>query len=115
MARYELSASTAEVTESLHRCLAGEGLTGVRITTGSRPPAPDEQGGQEFIIALLGSGTGAVLAQAINTWAVNQRERVKLRLRRPDGEQLDWEASGPQSLDTLNRFLDVNRPDPDDS
>jgi hypothetical protein len=76
-----------------------------RITVRHADVGPDEMGAAaDALEVALGPGGGA-LAGAVTTWLSTRRGNVKLRLRRPDGAELEVDATTEDSEATVKAFL----------
>ena len=60
----------------------------------------------ETLQVALGAGGGAtVLAGSVATWITTRRQNVKLRLRRPDGGELEVDAQVKDAETMIESFL----------
>src|SRR4051794_32580027 len=97
--------------ESLYDYLRSEGLEGVRATLGQGEPEPGQQGAGEILTVLFTSGSGLALAQAVKAWVRTRQKQVRLTWKRTgDGEEVAFEATGPDADRTLERLLGGDPP-----
>jgi membrane-associated two-gene conflict system component 1 (EACC1) len=58
-------------------------------------------------VALASGGAGSVLAGSVATWLSTRRRPVSLRVKRPDGSELEISADVKNPEAAIERFLDV--------
>ena len=57
-------------------------------------------------VALGAGGAASVLAGSVSTWLGTRRPRVRLRLRRPDGAELEVDAQTRDADAMIKRFIE---------
>jgi len=109
--QFEITTSSMDDLESLYDHLRSEELTGVRAALGQGEPEPGHQGAAEILTVLFTSGSGLALAQAVNAWVRTRQKQVRLTWKRTDdGEEVAFEATGPDADRTLERLLAADHP-----
>jgi Effector Associated Constant Component 1 len=108
----ELSAGTAaEPLEaevlSLRDWLLRESPSLGRIRTVTSTGEPETMGAltDTLQVALGTGGAGAMLAGSVATWLSTRRADLKLRLKRPDGKELEVDAQVKAPEELIARFL----------
>ncbi|MBP0448452.1 hypothetical protein J5Y04_02650 [Kitasatospora sp. RG8] len=102
---------TAGEAESLADWLRGEpGLAGVRLT-GAVPAAGELGSVADLVTVAVGAGGAvSVLAASLRTWfAQPKRSDVRLKIRRPGGETVEFDAKRVRGQDLeaiLRQVLD---------
>jgi len=73
------------------------------------PTAPGTMGaGTELTVALVSSGSLAVLGRCIGTWLVQRRTDVTVRITDPSGRRIMIDVRrAPKAEKILNRFCDA--------
>jgi Effector Associated Constant Component 1 len=81
-----------------------------RVTRLEEPPEPGTMGAlsDTLQVALASGGAGSVLAGSLATWLTTRRRPVSLRLKRPDGSELEINAEVKDPEAAITRFLDVS-------
>jgi hypothetical protein len=59
-------------------------------------------------IAVGSTGVAAVLARSVRTWLETRRQPVRLKWRRPDGEEIEINGSVKDPEEAIVRFLEAS-------